>query len=145
LEDGYGLISVLINLAIKEVFQDKPAQALDYLRLALAQAEATGTEIQRGRIFLNMGYAYRVDGNWAQAEAYARKAETIFRQTSDLPLLANVWNNLGTIFFLQQRRDDAMAYFRQSLELWQSLRNTISPWRSIRDTEFRGAPSHLSR
>jgi tetratricopeptide (TPR) repeat protein len=68
-----------------------------------------------------MGYAHRRNNNLAQAETYARKAEIIFHKFSNLPGLAQVWDNLGTVYLHQEKWDDALQYLKKAQEMRRVL------------------------
>jgi tetratricopeptide (TPR) repeat protein len=94
---------------------------LHYLYKALEQAQTTGSETAIGNIYVSIGYAHRRNNDLEQAETCARQAEVIFHKFSDLPGLAQVWDNLGTVYLHQQKWEDALHYLEKAQEMWRTL------------------------
>lgn len=121
-DDSHGLIRGLINLSILYLdIARQPDKALSYLEKGLQRSQQLGEIIERGTIYLNMGIALRRGGKAAEAETYARRAETIFEQTSNLGGLARVWGTLGNIYRQQRNLDAANLYLEKALQTWRNL------------------------
>jgi tetratricopeptide (TPR) repeat protein len=123
MDDNHGLMRGFINLSFLYIEMEKGSKALKYLKKALHQAKLTGEETELGRIYSNMGIAYRLSGQPMQAETKTRQAEAIFRQSSNLVGLALVWVNLGMTYIAQQKWEKAREYLEASLQACRNLKN----------------------
>jgi tetratricopeptide (TPR) repeat protein len=121
--DNHGLMRGFINLSFLYIEMEKGSKALKYLKKALHQAKLTGEKTELGTIYLNMGAAYRLSGEPTQAEAQGQRAETIFRQSSNLVGLALAWINLGMIYTAQQEWKKAKKYLETGLQACRDLKN----------------------
>jgi tetratricopeptide (TPR) repeat protein len=121
--DNHGLMRGFINLSLLYIEMENGSKALKYLKKALYQAKLTGEETELGTIYLNMGAAYRLSGEPAQAEAQGQRAETIFRQSSNLVGLALAWINLGMACIDQQKWEKAREYLEAGLDTCHNLKN----------------------
>ena len=106
---------------------------MGYLEKALHLAKLTGDETTIGRIYVNMGHANILGGDLAKAETYARRAETIFRQYSNVAELARVWGNLGIIYSRQGKWHEAISHLENSLSIWRNLKNNIDEINTLMD------------
>ncbi len=121
--DDHGLMRGLVNLGALYILMDRPNQALSCLEKAMQQARLTGEESEIGKIYTNMGLAHRLNGELAQAEAYAWRAETIFRRFSNSADLALVWINLGQVYIDQKMWPEARGQLEAALEACRNLKN----------------------
>ena len=121
--DQYGLVRGFQNYSLVYLDTKQPAKALDYLQKALIHAQLTGEQTELGIIYMNMGLAYRLAGDLDQAEAYAKRGETIFEEFAYAQSLARVWNILGAIFMDCQAWDTALFYLEKSYQMWHQLGN----------------------
>lgn len=122
-EDHHGLMYGLMNLGMLYVETDQPAEALACSVKALEQAELTGEELEIGKIYMNMGMAYRLQGDLSQAESYNRQAETIFRRFFNVEGIADSLENLGLIYLEQQHYAEALEHLESALTNWRALNN----------------------
>lgn len=123
INDPYGLLYGQINQGLLCNATNKPDQALTYLEKAQQLAEASKAEVMQGKIFSEMGVAYRLKGEPALAEAYAGRAEQIYRRFANLRQLCLVWNNLGLACLDQGKWREARQYFETALETSHQLKN----------------------
>ena len=86
-------------------------------------AELTGETSAIARIWNNMAFAYRLKGQWDEAEDYAIKAEERFRELSDTEQLARVWHNLGLIMAGKGDNLRATDYLNASVKIHRGLNN----------------------
>lgn len=121
--DNHGLMRGFINLGLLYNQMECSKKSLDYLKKALHQARITGEEIELGLIYLNMGVAYRLSGEPVQAEAQARQAEAIFRQSSNPIGLALAWISLGGAYIDQKIWNKARRYLEAGLDACRKLKN----------------------
>ena len=129
--DNHGLMRGFINLGLLYIEKEEANKALNYLENAFHQASLTGEETELGLIYLNMGVAYKFNGEPVQAEAKARQAETIFKRSSNLMGLALAWINLGGAYIDQRMWEKAKGYLDTALEASRNLKNEYSEIRAL--------------
>lgn len=128
--DLYGLHFGQINLGLLCNEIKKPDQALTYLENAQRLTEEIKADVAQGKVFIEMGVAYRLKGEPARAEAYAGRAEQIFRRFSNLRVLSVVWNNLGLACLDQGKWAEARQYFETVQKTQRQLKNRNGELRS---------------
>lgn len=124
MSDGHGLMRGFINLGLLYNEMECPHKALAYLEQALQQARLTGEEAETGKIYLNIGVAYMVKGEWIEAEQYIGLANAIFQRFSNSLDLAIVQENLGAIALEQQQLPRAKGHLQAALKAMRALDNT---------------------
>ena len=75
------------------------------------------TTRSRMRTLLQLAYLYRERGDLFLASVLARECLELARSIDDVATAAGVWNTLGNIAHDEGRHDDAMAAYREALEL----------------------------
>jgi tetratricopeptide (TPR) repeat protein len=103
-----------------------PNEGLPYLERALDHARLTGEETEIAKIYENMSVSCRLKGELIRAESIARQAEAIFRRTSNLTGLAEVWGYLGLICLDQGKWQEAVSHLQTSLNAWRTMKNERS-------------------
>jgi tetratricopeptide (TPR) repeat protein len=121
--DQPGLLLGLVNLGSLYDDLERPDQALPHLKKALLLAQATGEEVQLANVYLNIGFAYRLQGAWSQAETYLWQAEAIYGRFSNSIGTAQVKVNLGLLCLAEERWPEAKSYLEQALQAWDDLGN----------------------
>lgn len=123
--DTHGLMRGLINQSVLYLTREHPDpdKVLILLDRALQQAKATGEEGEIGRIYHNLGLAYWLKGDLAQAEAYSWQAEAILLRFSDWSELANFYEDLGQLLTDQGKWQEANSTLKSSVELYRSQGN----------------------
>jgi tetratricopeptide (TPR) repeat protein len=121
--DRHGLMRGFINLSSLYLEMERPLLSLPCLGEALRLAKVTGEEVETGKIYMNMGVAHRQNGDYDQAEAYARQAEAIFQRFSSSVSLAQVWANLGAACLAQNKRPEARNHYQAALQVWRNLKD----------------------
>ncbi len=96
----------------------RPATALPWLELALADGEAVIAKEAVARALAGLDVAYRDLGESHRA-SHARRALAIYDELGDLVSKGGVLNNLGTIAYYTGRWDDAVDLYRAALEAWE--------------------------
>ena len=112
-----------LNLGLMFVEMGKAESALEHLFNAYRITEVTGELSSSARIWNNIGAAYRLKADWRNANKYANKAESLFRENGEFSGLANVWHNLGLIAYAEGKYETARAYLEESLKTYQILKN----------------------
>jgi len=116
-----GLRSTLLNLGACYVEWAKYEDALVHLQEA--QQLVNSTDVEHGKILMNLSIVYRHKKDLETAKDYASKAEKIFQGYQNLTALAQVRSNLGRIYLTWQKFGEADCYLQNSLALWSSLKN----------------------
>lgn len=129
--DYHGLMYGYINLSMLFNETNQPDKTRSILETALALAEQTGDEVFTGKIYNNLGNAYRLKGQLALAETYICRAESIFRRFSDENGLAETWDNLGLICLEQQKWPEAIVHLNAALNAWRYLKNRYGELRVL--------------
>ncbi len=131
--DDHGLMRGFINLSLLYNEMEQPDKALSYLEKALQRARLTGEEAEIGLIYMNIGDSHRLKGDPALAEAYAWRAEAIFRRFSNSVGLAWVWSNLGIACLEQKKWQEARLHLEVALK---SCRNLNSQYGEIKTLTY---------
>ncbi|MEO8402224.1 MAG: tetratricopeptide repeat protein [Gammaproteobacteria bacterium] len=97
-------ISALHSLAILYAQQAKFADAVHYLQIAM-EFQPNDPTLQ-----LHLANSLKIQGDYAQAEAILKK--TIQNHPDYVPAL----NNLGTVYYAQEKLTDAIQLFQHTLE-----------------------------
>ncbi len=121
--DDHGLMRGFINLSLLYLDMERPDEVLTYSEKALQQANLTGEKAEIGTIYMNMGAAYRLSGEFAKAEAYAWQAEVIFRRFSNSVGLACVQYDLGLACLEQKKWQQAKLHLETALQAWRRMAN----------------------
>jgi tetratricopeptide (TPR) repeat protein len=119
--DNHGLMRGHINLGVLNLTRKQPEATLSHMQKALDLARLVGEETQISLIYLNIGNAYHELGDPVQAEAYARRALTLFKQFSNLLGTAQSLDALGLICLAQNKQAEAMTFFQNSLEIRREI------------------------
>jgi len=110
-------------------YTGQPDEALEHARQAdqlyeslfegLEDAERSrALEIERGQLYNNWGYAYRVKGNWTGALDYYERALGMPMRRKNL---ARTLNNIGYIYFWQGNLIQARTYIGRALRIRRNL------------------------
>lgn len=103
----------LYNLALVDLYDERPDQAVAGFQKLLALADA-GAEISlttRARALTNLGYLYNEQSNYPDAEEALKRAVSL--DASD----ASTWSNLGVTQRRLGKIQDAAQAFRQAYQL----------------------------
>jgi tetratricopeptide (TPR) repeat protein len=112
-----------MNLGMLYIQLEQPDEALFYSKKALDQTRLIGEEAELGQVYLNMGLAYNLKHDFAQAETYTRQAETIFRRYGNTAGLTDAQENWGVIYLTQQHWSEAIVYLQAALTNWRALKH----------------------
>jgi len=129
--DNHGLMRGFINLGMLYAEMHQSDEAIAHLKKALEQAQLSGEESEIGTIYLNMGAAYRINGDPVKAEECAWKAEAVFRKFSDSIGLADVQDNLGLACLDQAKWQETKLHFEAALKSWHDFENRYAEIRTL--------------
>lgn len=89
--------------------------ATSYFFASLRIAERYGDRPTIATNFNNISACYVETENYPEAEAYAKKAVSLYQQLTDHRGLANAYNSLANVYYMQERDSLSLHYFEQSL------------------------------
>lgn len=112
------IYDAMANLARK---QNNFSQALTYAERALAIREEVGDLLQIAKSLGNLGFLYRAMGEYGPATAAHREAMNSYQKLGNQELTAVAWLNIGAVHYTNQKLDDAIAAYRQSLAIGQAI------------------------
>ena len=118
LEDHVSLGWVCGNLGSAHLGQNKPDKALSYLERSLKltlQYDPTPQSI--GRAYNNLGTAYQSMNRPTEARKYYDMALSQALYGNDLPGQARVNGNLGNLHMIQEKYEQAIKYYSETLAL----------------------------
>ena len=113
---GVERLPVLVELT-EALRQEAPAQAIAHGAEALELLAAHPDPLAKVRVLNEMGWAYMVQGNNAEAVAYAEQGRALAEQVQDGPGLARAYNNLGVMARSRGEPVQAITLFEGALAL----------------------------
>ena len=106
--------------------QGEHDNALAIYQEALAILDTIGNELDKSRLFIDMGTLHYDKGEWDKAEAYFLQADSpALRHTGNLFDQAILSSNLGNVYLMNGRLPDACHHLQQAIPLWQQADDTI--------------------
>lgn len=112
------IYDAMANLARK---QNNFTQALAYAERALALREEVGDLLRIAKSLGNLGFLYRAMGEYGPAAAAHREAMHTYQKLGNQELTAVAWLNIGAVHYTNQKLEEAMAAYRQSLTIGQAV------------------------
>ena len=112
------IYDAMANLARK---QNNFTQALTYAERALAIREEVGDLLRIAKSLGNLGFLYRAMGEYGPAAAAHREAMNTYQKLGNQELTAVAWLNIGAVHYTNQKLDEAIAAYRQSLAIGQAI------------------------
>lgn len=113
---GVERLPVLVELTTA-LRQEAPAQAITYGKEALDLLATHPDPLAKVSVLNEMGWAYMVQGNIAEAVAHAEQGRALAEQVQDVPGLARAYNNLGVMARSRGEPVAAIALFERALAL----------------------------
>lgn len=113
---GVERLPVLVELTTA-LRQEAPAQAITYGKEALDLLATHPDPLAKVSVLNEMGWAYMVQGNNAEAVAHAEQGRALAEQVQDVPGLARAYNNLGVMARSRGEPVAAIALFERALAL----------------------------
>lgn len=133
-KDEHSLIYGYENLGLLCIGMGLTQKALGFLNEAAIRIEKTGENSEIGNVWQNMAYTLRLEGRYEEAQVYARKAEVVYRQNSNILGLAWTWHNLAIIYLLNEDLSRAEAYRDYAISIYRQLKNSTGEKQLL--TEF---------
>ncbi|MEZ4514737.1 MAG: tetratricopeptide repeat protein [Chloroflexota bacterium] len=121
MDDQHGLVYGLENLGYLYNEINQPEKSIDYLVKALDCIKRSGEHGELPKIYLNLAVAYERLENIAQAESFARRAETLYQGNANLLGVCKSWESLGRIYDQSEQKEKAEGYFMAALDGYRRL------------------------
>ncbi|GAB4041352.1 tetratricopeptide repeat-containing sensor histidine kinase [Spirosoma gilvum] len=114
-------MSTLLNISVACRLNKRLDTALIVMQHVFPRIMATGSDGDKGFLFLEWGSLQFDLGNHQTGLAYEKKAIGIFRQSSNLRRLSAIYNNMANFFEQLHQPDSAIDYAQQALTAAQTL------------------------
>lgn len=125
-DDPVYLANCLRLLGQVLVAQDKIDKALGVYHEAIDVLTQTENNLEKTRVFIDLGSLHWQQKNLAEAEQCFLKANSTFlRQSGNIFDQALVLNNLGTVYMAQGKLNEAECAFQRSIALWKNCDDPI--------------------
>ena len=103
------------------ILQSKFAEAIENMQRSLAIERAHGNEQQAGAILNKLGFAYRSQGQFDQAQKYYEEGLDLYAKLANPGEYANMINNLSNIHRLRGKTQRALHTCQIGLNIRRSL------------------------
>lgn len=104
-------------------------QAADYMRLALQEADKTGSNRIKFSTLSNMSQLYASVGRPTEALDMAQRCLDLSKQSPDSPvMLATCYDSFASAYLAQENYDQTIAYARKSLDILASSESKETAW-----------------
>jgi len=112
-------LSLLNQVGVGYIKQEKADSALIYLEQALPLAQKLRQQSILGTLFNNLGAAFKLQHNWSQAQDYLYRSVSHNRavQGDSAAMLAYSYFHLAGVHLAQSHADSARIYAQKSLGL----------------------------
>lgn len=78
------------------------------------------------RLFINLGLAYSNHSEFAISARYLLMADSLAQEFNDQKAIADIKRQMGILYRVQDQYGKAIPYFRESIEMYSSLHDTLS-------------------
>ncbi|MCL2097863.1 MAG: tetratricopeptide repeat protein [Bacteroidales bacterium] len=118
----------LLNKSKKyiEGYPHYPDSGLMILRKLLSQQQGKDEALYCGKALNLIGSAYEIKGIYDSAAYYLYEASRIAEEIKADTLQMSIFTNLGILHFAMKNADEAIKYYRQSLEIAEKLKDSIA-------------------
>ncbi|TFH93225.1 tetratricopeptide repeat-containing diguanylate cyclase [Vibrio ouci] len=104
-------------------------QAADYMRLALQEADKTGSNRIKFSTLSNMSQLYSSVGRPTEALDMAQRCLDLSKQSPDSPvMLATCYDSFATAYLAQENYDQTIAYAHKSLDILAISESKETAW-----------------
>jgi len=118
-----GEIRAMLNLATVFLMAGEYPSALETALEALKKSETTGNSVLLALCLNFLGRAYSAQGDYEQAQFYARKNKEIWEQTNDRSGLSRLLVSMGYAFSEMNELDSSRVYLNRSLDISLPMKN----------------------
>lgn len=112
------------NAALAYYFQGQYDKDLSYSLKAIALYQKSGNLERLAHHYGEIGYRMK-RRDMSQAQAYMQKGKHLAEKSHFIQPLLSIYNNYGVLKEMQQQLDSALYFYRKSLRLQQSVRDTV--------------------
>jgi len=112
------------NAALAYYFQGEYDKDLSYSLKAIALYQKSGNLERLAHHYGETGYRMK-RRDMAQAQAYMQKGKRLAEQYHFTKPLLSIYNNYGVLKEMQQQLDSALFFYRKSLRLQQSVKDSV--------------------
>ena len=88
-------------------------------------SRVAGDEAERARALINLGYVYRLQRRYAEAEEVLQKALKSCQRSQNLDGEAFAHTNLGLGHYEQNRWSEALHHHRKAYQVWSGIGNRL--------------------
>ncbi len=99
LGDEEGIIILNINLGLLQIDRGYPVEARQYLDETLSRAEQIGHSFYIALTNQHLSLLFNTMGEWTTALEYSNRSEALFKSLGEKTNLADVYVNMGSIYF----------------------------------------------
>jgi len=107
----------LLNLLCKAYQDSNPSKALEYGENALALSKEMSYKEGEASALVNIGNAYRFQGDYPKALQYLIEANKKFERVDNIAGRITTLNSIGIIHYLQDDYETALKYYNESLQI----------------------------
>jgi tetratricopeptide (TPR) repeat protein len=94
--------------------------------------QGTINEIDKARIYLNLGVLFYRQKKWEKAaEAFLQISPVALREQHEFNLLADLYNNLGNVYLKMERWEKASEYLNLAIEIFRHRDNELDLGNSL--------------
>src|ERR1700736_2480595 len=117
---------VLTNVASDYYMLGEPEQARRYYEQALAVATDAESLVRMANAHMALGVTARAAGDYASAVSHCEAALAIHQRIGQHRLANQILNNLGDVFFAQDKVDEARDLQERCLDRGRELRDNVA-------------------
>ncbi|MET0392560.1 MAG: tetratricopeptide repeat protein, partial [Chitinophagaceae bacterium] len=107
--------------------------ATSYFFASLRIAERHGDRATVAANYNNLSATYTETENYPEAEAYAQKAISLYRQLGGHLELANAYNSLANVYYMQEKDSLSLRYFNLSLAQRKIIKDSIGLFKGYKN------------
>jgi tetratricopeptide (TPR) repeat protein len=115
----YDRITLFFQLGVQHGRLGEVYSAIYFLNQSLTYSSELDLQYRAGQIYMSLGICHMQLHQFDESKTNLENALLAFQLTKDKENLAGSYMNLGILYGYQQTYDQAVAYLRQAIELYQ--------------------------
>ncbi|MFZ5553468.1 MAG: tetratricopeptide repeat protein [Bacteroidota bacterium] len=119
--DAEALSNTLTNIALIFMAENKYEEALVYLHQSLQTDKAMNDPIASAICYNNIGICHYQLGNRKKSLHYHKLSMQVAEKAKNLKLISHAENNIGEIYFAENKLNEADSCFKQALKKKKSI------------------------